>query len=75
MRQDLVVGQNAFFPDILQRRQREEIGRCDRSLAIWTDNSERRAVRDERYGEAGRVDDVARAVVAEDGVVLILARG
>src|SRR5262245_29148737 len=73
VRQDLLVLEDVLLEDVLDGGHREVVGGGNFTLAVRTENPELRAVRHQRHRKARRMDDVARAVVAEDRVVLVLA--
>src|SRR5438132_422867 len=74
VRQQLVVGEYVFLQNVLRRRHGEVLRRGHFAFSSRSENTEASAVCNERNREVGRVHNVAWTVVAENRVILILAR-
>jgi hypothetical protein len=53
----------------------EKLSRSNLTRARWTGDSHRRAQRNQRRGQTGRVHEVGGPVVAKNGVILIFSAG
>src|SRR5215831_16370922 len=74
MSQQLVISENVFLLDILRSRHREVVGGRHLALSVRSEDPETGAIRNERHREIRWMHDVARSIVSENGMKLILAR-